>query len=45
MNQEDREAIHEQEISPQIATVILLKGIHGHLRDISRLLHEMRDSR
>lgn len=39
----DREALHEQEISPQIATVILLKQIERHLSDISKLMHESRD--
>lgn len=39
----DRMALHEQEVSPQIATVILLKQIEQHLSDISKLMHESRD--
>lgn len=36
----DREALHEKEISPQIATVLLLQQIDGRLRDISLILHQ-----
>lgn len=37
----DREALHEQEVSPAVATVILLQQINWRLRDISMILHDI----
>lgn len=36
----DREALHGNEISPQIAAVLLLDQIDRRLRDISLILHQ-----
>jgi hypothetical protein len=38
----DREALHGQEVSPQVATVLLLQQIERHLSDISTVIHEMK---
>ena len=39
----DREALHGKEISPQVATVLLLQQIERHLRDISINIHEINE--